>query len=112
MTCRCHFLHLDTIHKVSVPGLIPGVTHALVEEVDLFPTLVEAATMHSPDGPTVLAHCADDTQTSRTTALCTEGVSLIPLIRNATTPWPRAAFSQFTRDAQVSGLQVQPVAIQ
>ena len=75
-----------------------GRTHALVEQVDLFPTLVQAATMHVSGGPTILPHCPGDTAQSRSTALCTEGFSLIPLISNATGGrWPRAAFSQFAR---------------
>ena len=72
----------------------------LVEQVDLFPTLVEAATLHRPAGAVKLPPCPADTQRSRATALCTEGVSLMPLIANAATgggPWPRAAFSQFVR---------------
>lgn len=84
---------------ISVPGLAPGRTPALVEQVDLFPTLVEAATMHVGSGPTVVPHCPGDTQASRGTALCTEGFSLLPLLKDSAAPWPKAAFSQFVRGA-------------
>ena len=66
-------------------------------QVDLFPTLVEAATMHVTAGPTVVPHCPGNTQASRGTALCTEGFSLIPLLKDPATSWPKAAFSQFVR---------------
>ena len=84
---------------ISVPGLAPGRTSALVEQVDLFPTLVEAATMHVASGATIVPHCPGDTQESRGTALCTEGFSLLPLLKDASAPWPKAAFSQFVRSA-------------
>ena len=78
----------------------PGRTDALVEQVDLFPTLIEAATMHVAGGPTIVPHCPDDTRQSRATALCTEGFSLMPLISNSTGGrWPKAAFSQFVRSS-------------
>lgn len=68
--------------------------------MDLLPTLIEAATLHQPGGPTVVPHCPSDTRASRATAHCTEGFSLLPLISNATAAWGRAAFSQFTRAAK------------
>lgn len=48
----------------------------------------------------LVPHCPADTQASRATALCTEGVSLMPLIRDPASPWPRAAFSQFVRSRE------------
>lgn len=90
-----HATHIPLM--VSVPGLAAGVSHALVEEVDLFPTLVEAATMGSPGGPATPPGCPADTGRSRATALCTEGRSLVPLLANSSARWGRAAFSQFTR---------------
>ena len=95
---QTNFEHATRIpFMISVPGLKPGRTPALVEQVDLFPTLVEAATMHVAGGPTVVPHCPGNTQASRGTALCTEGFSLIPLIKDPAASWPRAAFSQFVR---------------
>jgi iduronate 2-sulfatase len=90
-----HATHIPFM--ISVPGLAPGISHALVEEVDLFPTLVAAATMNSPNGPLNIALCPASTQASRATALCTEGRSLLPLLHNTSAAWPYAAFSQFTR---------------
>ena len=90
-----HATHIPFM--ISVPGLAPGVSHALVEEIDLYPTLVEAATMHVEGGPLLVPHCPTDTMASRATAGCTEGFSLMPLIKNASTQWGKAAFSQFTR---------------
>ena len=58
------------------------------------PTLIEAATMHVAGGATVVPHCPADTQASRATALCTEGFSLVPLLKSPVAPWPKAAFSQ------------------
>jgi hypothetical protein len=43
-----------------------------VEEIDLFPTLVEAATMGVTGGETTVPACPASTQASRATALCTE----------------------------------------
>jgi hypothetical protein len=66
---------------IHVPGLPPGRrTDALVSAVDLFPTLVAAATMHTPGGPTVIPQCPADTKMSRQTALCTEGSDLMPYV--------------------------------
>ena len=86
---------------MSVPGIKPGISDALVEQVDVFPTIVAAATLHLPGGPEVVPHCPGNTQASRGTPLCTEGVSLLPLLKDPVgTPWPRAAFSQFVRDGR------------
>jgi len=51
---------------------------ALVEFVDVYPTLTEACGLDVPDG--------------------LEGVSMMPLIENPGRPWKRAAFSQYPRD--------------
>ncbi|XP_045187718.2 iduronate 2-sulfatase-like [Mercenaria mercenaria] len=70
---------------------IPNVTDAgiqseqLVEFVDLFPTLVEAA------GLGTIPRCSN---TSSTTELCHEGSSLMPLVENPDIPIKEAAFSQ------------------
>ena len=57
--------------------------------------------MHTPGGSVQVPSCPDDTATSRATALCTEGVSLMPLLSgSAGGKWPRAAFSQYVRGAE------------
>lgn len=65
---------------LSVPGQPnAGATcNALVEFVDVYPTLTEACGLDVPDG--------------------LEGVSMMPLIENPGRPWKRAAFSQYPRD--------------
>lgn len=86
---------------VSVPGAAPRRSDALVEAVDLYPTLVEAATAKAHSASTVVPHCPASQTESRATAWCTEGFSLMPLIQAgieaASDVWPRAAFSQFPR---------------
>ena len=75
---------------IRVPGLTDNgvVTDHLTEFVDLFPTLVEAAGLGS------LQVCPED---STHVATCTEGTSLLPLMKNPNGPWKSAAFSQFHR---------------
>ena len=75
---------------VRVPGLTDEgvVTERLTEFVDLFPTLVEAADLGTmPLCPNV----------SKDTDFCTEGTSLVPLMKNPKGPWKGAAFSQYPR---------------
>ena len=68
--------------------------HNLAEALDVYPTLVEAAT-----GGTV-PDCA-----AGMVDACTEGRSLMPLINDpATTNWRTEAFSQVQRSGRVSGL--------
>ena len=83
-------LALQAPMMIHIPGETDsGIeTDALVEFVDLFPTLVEAANL------TQLPLCPTD---SSSTALCREGDSLIPLISNPTPgtgQWKNASFSQ------------------
>ncbi|ELT90471.1 hypothetical protein CAPTEDRAFT_197493 [Capitella teleta] len=76
---------------VSVPGLTDDsiISNEMVEFVDLFPTLVEAAGLGG------LEVCPDD---STDIPLCVEGSSLMPLItNNASVPWKDIAFSQYPR---------------
>ena len=57
-------------------------TYAITELVDLFPTLCELAGIEKPD--------------------YMQGTSFVPLIKNPTLSWKRAAFSQFHRRPRVS----------
>lgn len=41
-----------------------------------------------------MPHCPNSTAASQTTAFCTEGFSLLPVLEEANTPWRGAAFSQ------------------
>jgi iduronate 2-sulfatase len=65
---------------LSVPGQPnPGATtDALVEFVDIYPTLAEACGLDVPTG--------------------LEGISMMPLLDNPQRPWKTAAFSQYPRD--------------
>ena len=70
---------------VSAPGMKAAGAHsqALVEMVDIFPTLADLAGLPLP------AHL--------------EGTSLKPLLDNPQLPWKSAAFSQYPRSAKVAG---------
>nr|CAD7463477.1 unnamed protein product [Timema tahoe] len=91
---------------LSIPGQTEGCSrssHALVELVDIFPTLVELAEL--PGGVPPL--CPDN---SSSVTLCTEGISLVPLIQQeiasmhqenqakvSTPQWKSGVFSQYPR---------------
>jgi len=80
---------------VHVPGLTDNgaVTDQYSEHVDLFPTLSEAAMgVKMPVCPQ-----GDD---SFKVALCTEGSSLVPLMKDPKTAIKQAAFSQYPRGYQ------------
>lgn len=62
---------------VRVPGQNPGRTDALVELVDMYPTLADLCGLQLPE------HL--------------EGTSFAPLIEDPKTPWKKAAFSQYRR---------------
>ena len=83
------------------PDFKPGRTTAFVENIDLYPTLVELAT-----GVT-MERCPEDVEAARATEVCTEGLSFAPLLgvtpagapRPRATPaqWKKASFSQYHR---------------
>ena len=82
---------------IRVPGMTDhGVrTENFAEFVDIFPTIVEAA------GFSALPLCGK--QSAKET-LCSEGVSLLPLVNSPnTTKWKNRAFSQFPRGSGVMG---------
>lgn len=62
---------------VRAPGFESGRTQALVESVDLYPTLAELASLPLADG--------------------LEGHSMVPLLRSPHQEWKTAAFSQYQR---------------
>ena len=117
--------HAAGSHVTAPPPSDAGaglVTDALVEAVDLFPTLAELAGLPAPDtcpGPSHHSLGAPPT--------CVEGTSLVPLLRHhlplgqpsppshhhhgeaaapQPVPWKEAAFSQFIRQPPESGLNV------
>jgi len=83
---------------VHVPGLTDGgiITQHYTEHVDLFPTLTEAA------AGVKLDQCPSG-DASFNVALCTEGSSLVPLMRDPSTPVKTASFSQYPRGYQKPG---------
>jgi arylsulfatase A-like enzyme len=76
------------------PNFRPGRTTALVENVDLFPSLVELAMKET------MPRCPAGNEESRHVEMCTEGLSFAPLLtQTAPSPaqWKKAAFSQYSR---------------
>ncbi len=69
-------------------------TKALVELVDIFPTLTELAGLDVP------LLCPEN---NKNLLACTEGTSLVPLLKNPDQQWKKAAFSQYVRP-QYAGL--------
>lgn len=72
--------------KSSGSGYRPGVTSALVELLDLYPTLAELAGLPTPE------QC--------------EGTSLVPLLRDPVAPWSELAYNQYPRGGGVMGYSV------
>jgi hypothetical protein len=83
---------------ISSPDVKPGRSSALVEEMDLFPTLVELASGSPPP------RCPENANQSRETGFCTEAFSLASLMTSddhkAREGWKRASFSQYQRTSQ------------
>ena len=75
---------------ISIPGRTDrgAISNSIVELVDLFPTIVDAA------GFDLIQKCSND---SSEVELCHEGSSLMALIDHPDTPIKRAAFSQIGR---------------
>ena len=73
---------------------VPGVTDngmrssALVELIDIFPTITELAGLEVPP------MCSEGDKEQLT---CVEGTSLTPLLKNPNQQWKKAAFSQYPR---------------
>ena len=91
----CKHTNFEVAVRAPLIIKIPGSTNAgirtnkLVEFVDIFPTLVEAA------GFPALDLCEVD---SHDTQLCTEGTSMTPLIKNPDfSEWKDAVFFQYPR---------------
>ena len=79
---------------MRVPGIAPSRTAALVESVDILPSLADAAT------GVKIPPCAPGTTGFGLKArLCTEGHSWVPSMREPTNPavQKKAAFSQYAR---------------
>lgn len=88
--------HTNFEDATHVPFIlhVPGVTNkgvrtsALVELVDIFPSLAEMAGLDVPDMCT--------THSGKSIA-CVEGVSVAPLLKDPSIPWKKAVFSQYPR---------------
>ena len=76
---------------LRIPGLNAARIPELVEFVDIFPTVVEAAGLPS------LPVCPEGEE--RTTELCREGTSFLPLLKNEDSSWKNVTFSQCQRMA-------------
>lgn len=68
---------------IAVPGMNPSVIPALVETVDVFPTLAELCGLPEPQH--------------------VEGTSMVPLFSEPERPWKSAVFSQYPRGNEVMG---------
>jgi iduronate 2-sulfatase len=89
-----HIPFLVRLPSASFPKFTPGArSAAFLENVDLFPTLVELA---MPDEAAVPL-CPIDANATRAIELCTEGVSFAPLLMDLNATWKSASFSQYHR---------------
>jgi iduronate 2-sulfatase len=86
MWCKHTNFELDTHVPliISDPDMPKGVrTNALVELVDIFPTLTELSGIPLSEGM--------------------EGTSTVPLMKDISRPWKKAAFSQYPRPKNIMG---------
>ena len=97
--------HTNFEDATHVPFMIhvPGVTDkgirtkALVELIDIFPSITELAGLEVPP------MCPEE---DNKLLACVEGTSVTPLIKNPDRPWKKAAFSQYSRPS--AGMTVIP----
>ncbi len=88
------FTNMEDDTRVPLMLRVPGVTDAgirtdaLVELVDVFPTLAELAGLPVPQV------CPKD---NKEVLACVEGTSVVPLIKNPEKEWKNASFSQYPR---------------
>ena len=76
----------------------PGInTDMITSHLDIFPTVVDLVF------GVQLPRCGLGPGSSHDTKLCTEGTSLVPLIRNPKQPVKVAAYSVYTRDVPSPG---------
>lgn len=91
--------HTNFEDATHVPFIlrVPGVTDqgmrttALVELIDIFPTITELAGLNVPP------MCPEG---NNKPLVCVEGTSVSPLLTNPDREWKKAAFSQYPRPAQ------------
>ena len=99
----CKFTNFEDATHVPFMIRVPGVTDqgmrtkALVELIDIFPSVTELAGLEVPP------QCPEDNKKLLT---CVEGSSVAPLLKNPNIQWKRAAFSQYPRPN--AGLSVIP----
>ena len=90
----CKFTNFEDATHVPFMIRVPGITdqgirtEALVELIDIFPTVTELAGL---DVPPV---CPEDNENLLT---CVEGTSVVPLLNDPQKQWKKAAFSQYPR---------------
>ena len=75
---------------IRVPGITDkGIrTKALVELIEIFPSITELAGLNVPP------MCPEE---DNKLLACVEGIGVTPLIKNPDRPWIKAAFSQYSR---------------
>ena len=99
----CKFTNFEDATRVPFMIKVPGVTDggkrtkALVELIDMFPTLTELA------GLSVPPLCPADTKQP---LVCVEGTSLVPLLKDPNQQVKKAVFSQYARPN--SGMSIIP----
>ncbi|XP_065196694.1 iduronate 2-sulfatase-like [Sycon ciliatum] len=97
------FTNFEDATRVPFILHVPGITDngmqtdALVELIDIYPTLTDLAELPPPE--LCPAH-------SHNITVCVEGVSVAPLLKDPQQTWKKAAFSQYPRPN--SGLTILP----